>query len=127
MQFSGSYYIGGDMSNVFFLHAPERAPAQRMPGRAREETMDAKKLEIAEKKERKVTQCGKVIGENLQRILDREGVSQSELARKMNTQPGVINEICNGKRNVSVDRLDKIRAILGVDCYEFLMPTVKPE
>ncbi|MDP2734958.1 MAG: helix-turn-helix transcriptional regulator [bacterium] len=89
--------------------------------------MLAKKVSTAEKKERKVTQCGLVIGGNLQRILDREGVSQSDLVRKLNTQPGVINEICNEKRNVSINRLDKIRAILGVDCYEFLMPPVKPE
>jgi len=89
--------------------------------------MLAKKLTGAEKKPRKVTQCGELIGKNIQRLLDREGVSQSELARKLKTQPGVINEICSGKRNVSVERLDRIRSILGVNCYEFLMPSVDPE
>ena len=80
-----------------------------------------------EKQERRVTQCGEIIGKNIQRILEIKGISQSELARKMGTQPSVINEICNGKRNLSVNRLDKIRIILGVNCYEFLMPPVKPE
>jgi len=80
-----------------------------------------------EKRPKRVTQCGEIIGLNIQRLLERQGVSQSELARKMGTQPGVINEICKGKRNLSVNRLDKIRAILGVNCYEFLMPPAKPE
>lgn len=89
--------------------------------------MLAKKESYVERKSRTVTKCGEIIGANIQRILLREGMSQSELARKMGTQPSVINEICNGKRNLSVNRLDRIRAILGVNCYEFMMTPVKPE
>lgn len=77
---------------------------------------------VIREREKIVTQTSVVIGENLQRLLERQGMSQSELARKMGTQPGVINGIIKGKRNLSVDRLDEICAILGVNPIEFLMP-----
>lgn len=80
-----------------------------------------------EKQEKKISQYSEIVGKNLQRLLDREGVSQSELARKMNTQPGVICEICSGKRLAYGKKLDEIRVILGVEYYEFFMPTIKPE
>lgn len=82
---------------------------------------------VIRRKEEPITQTAVVIGENIQRILKRQNISQSELARMIKAQPGEINGIINGKRNLSVNRLDKIRAALGVDCYEFMMPTIKPE
>jgi plasmid maintenance system antidote protein VapI len=123
------------MSNIIFLHHQEiRKPTGAAPEEnanpriylERRRAMRTQAEPTPDKQERKVTQCGEVIGWNIQRILKNQGMSQSELARKMGTQPSVINEICNGKRNLSVNRLDKIRAILGVNCYEFLMPPVKP-
>jgi plasmid maintenance system antidote protein VapI len=122
------------MSNIFFLHRKIREPTGTLPAKKpkpelfieRRRTMRTQAELAPDKWERKVTQCGEVIGKNIQRILEQQGMSQSELARKMGTQPSVINEICNGKRNLSVNRLDKIRIILGVNCYEFLMPPVKP-
>lgn len=119
------------MSNVFFLHQEIRRPTPGKPAPVlfieRRHVMRTNAKPVIQKQERTITQCGEVIGKNLQRILDRQGVSQSELARMLGTQATVICEICNGKRNVSINRLDKIRALLGVDCYEFLMPTIKPE
>ena len=119
------------MSNVFFLHQEIRRPTPGKPAPVlfieRRHVMRTNAKPVIQKQERTITQCGEVIGKNLQRILDRQGVSQSELARMLGTQATVICEICNGKRNVSINRLDKIRALLGVDCYEFPMPTIKPE
>jgi len=124
------------MSNIIFLHHPEiRNPnAKPIAERSRpilfierRRTMRTYPEPTPEKQPKRVTQCGEIIGLNIQRLLERQGMSQSELARKMGTQPGVINEICKGKRNLSINRLDKIRAILGVNCYEFLMPPAKPE
>ena len=40
-------------------------------------------------------------GEFLQEILEERGITQSQLAKHIKVEPGVINLICRGKRGIS--------------------------
>ena len=52
-------------------------------------------------------------GEFLQGELAERGVTQSQLAKHIGVTPGVINQICNGKRGVSPEMAKKLAAALG--------------
>ncbi len=42
-------------------------------------------------------------GQHLKELLDEWGISQSALARHIKVKPGLINEICNGRRGISIE------------------------
>lgn len=42
-------------------------------------------------------------GDILREMLEEKGVSQSQLARHLNTDPARINEICRGRRGLSTE------------------------
>jgi ribosome-binding protein aMBF1 (putative translation factor) len=44
---------------------------------------------------------------------EKAGISQKELANKLNTSQSVISRIENGKQNISLDMLQKIAGALG--------------
>lgn len=52
-------------------------------------------------------------GEFLQEELQERGLSQSDLARHIGVEPGVINVICNGKRGVSAVMAKKLAVAFG--------------
>ncbi len=54
-------------------------------------------------------------GEFLDQILSERGISQSQLARHIKVEPGVINLICRGKRGISAVMAKKLARALGTD------------
>ena len=54
-------------------------------------------------------------GEFLQDILTDRGITQSQLAKHIKVEPGVINLICRGKRGISAVMAKKIARALGTD------------
>ncbi|MBX7137480.1 MAG: HigA family addiction module antidote protein [Oligoflexia bacterium] len=54
-------------------------------------------------------------GEFLTDILDERGVSQTQLARHIGVEPGVISLICKGKRGISASMAKKLARALGTD------------
>ncbi len=56
----------------------------------------------------------------LREELEERGVSQTELAQHIGVAPGVINQICNGKRGVSAEMAKKLAAALGTTAQLWL-------
>ena len=54
-------------------------------------------------------------GEFLQDILAEREISQSQLAKHIGVEPGVINLICRGKRGISAAMAKKLGRALGTD------------
>ena len=54
-------------------------------------------------------------GEFLQDILSDRGISQTQLAKHIGVEPGVINLICRGKRGVSAVMAKRLARALGTD------------
>ena len=54
-------------------------------------------------------------GKFLLEILDEKGFSQSDLAKHIGVEPGVINQICRGKRGISAVMAKKLARALGTD------------
>jgi addiction module HigA family antidote len=54
-------------------------------------------------------------GEFLQDILEDRGITQSQLAKHIQVEPGVVNLICRGKRGVSAVMAKKLARALGTD------------
>lgn len=52
-------------------------------------------------------------GDFLTEELEERGASQSDLARHIGVEPGVINLICNGKRGISAVMAKKLAVALG--------------
>ena len=52
-------------------------------------------------------------GDFLREELDTRGISQSALAKHINVMPGVINQLCNGKRGISAVMAKKLAHALG--------------
>jgi addiction module HigA family antidote len=53
-------------------------------------------------------------GELLQENIKEMGITQTELARRLHVTPGVINEICNQKRGISVEMALKLGRVFKV-------------
>lgn len=54
-------------------------------------------------------------GEFLQEILSDRGIAQTQLAKHIGVEAGVINLICKGKRGISAVMAKKIARALGTD------------
>jgi len=54
-------------------------------------------------------------GEFLQDILTDRGISQSQLAKHIGVEAGVVNMICRGKRGISAAMAKKLAKALGTD------------
>lgn len=52
-------------------------------------------------------------GVHLRELLAEHGISQSHLARHIGVKVGVINEVCNAKRGISVALAQKLSASFG--------------
>lgn len=51
---------------------------------------------------------------NIRAILRRTGMSQVELAERMNVSPAQVTKILSGKENLGLKTIDKIETALGV-------------
>lgn len=61
------------------------------------------------------------IGKNLRRLRERQGLSQSELARRIGTTPGRISDIESGKRRVSITFVIYVSQLLECDPVELFL------
>ena len=52
-------------------------------------------------------------GVHLRELLKEHGISQSHLARHLKTKIGAINEVCNGKRGISVQLAQRLALAFG--------------
>lgn len=52
-------------------------------------------------------------GVHLKQLLQENKISQSTLARHIKVKPGLINEICNGKRGISVEIAQSLAISFG--------------
>jgi transcriptional regulator with XRE-family HTH domain len=60
----------------------------------------------------------KRVGLNLQRLRRAKGLSQEELSHRADIHQTYLSGVENGKRNASVDVLERIATGLGVDIEE---------
>lgn len=62
-----------------------------------------------------------LVGLNLQRLRRNRQVSQEELAFRAESTRGYLSGIENGKRNVTIEVLDRLARALEVDIAEFFI------
>lgn len=60
-------------------------------------------------------------------LLDRLGISQNELARRCGFSPGHLSMLMNGKRSPSPRARRCLMEVLGVDDFDLLFITERPE
>ena len=60
-------------------------------------------------------------------LLDRLGISQNELARRCGFSPGHLSMLMNGKRSPSPRVRRRLMEVLGVDDFDLLFITERPE
>lgn len=61
------------------------------------------------------------ISENLRRALRRAGMTQAELAEKLDLSRTSVGLYCRGQLLPTIDVLDQIAAILGIPTYTLMM------
>ncbi|MCY6379376.1 helix-turn-helix domain-containing protein [Hoeflea prorocentri] len=73
----------------------------------------------------------RIIGERLRALRNEQNLTINELASKAKVSAGIVSQIERGGSNPSVKTLQRLRAALGVNLWEFLQPppdtTATPE
>jgi DNA-binding Xre family transcriptional regulator len=112
-----------DMSNVFLLRQALNLKRREiaMPNTAGKNA-NGEIVSRGQPKERRVSKGSVIVGVNLQRLLDRSGMSQMDLSRKMGMSQSSINSIVRGKRNVSLEMVERFCVALGAEMFEFHLP-----
>ncbi|RYG57471.1 MAG: XRE family transcriptional regulator [Alphaproteobacteria bacterium] len=64
----------------------------------------------------------KLVGQNLKRVRVAQAVSQEQLAFDAGVDRSYLGGIERGEENPSVDTLEKIARILGIELLEFFLP-----
>lgn len=67
-----------------------------------------------------MTDISSKVRENIKRIRSKSGISQGELARKLNVHPSYISQIERGIRNPTLANVEKIAEALGVSINKLL-------
>ena len=67
-----------------------------------------------------------ILGANLKRYRNFQGLSQAKLAEMLDLTPSFISDIETGKRWLSSDTLVNLAKFLNVEVYEFLKPPQAP-
>ncbi|MCQ0090212.1 MULTISPECIES: helix-turn-helix domain-containing protein [Rhodobacterales] len=62
------------------------------------------------------------VGQNIQDLRRSLGISQEDLALRARVNRGYMGKVENGKYSVSLDILEKIALVLGVDPHVLLAP-----
>lgn len=63
----------------------------------------------------------KQLGQRIQFLRERKGITQEELSNKADVNPKYISAIERGQRNATVHTLEKIAKGLEVDCFELFL------
>jgi transcriptional regulator with XRE-family HTH domain len=65
-----------------------------------------------------------VFGRNVKAARQDQGISASEMARRLDADRGYLRDIEAGTVNISIDRMASFAAVLGVQLHELLQPIV---
>jgi len=60
-------------------------------------------------------------------LMNAEGISQSELARRMNVSPAQVTKILSGQENLGLKTIAKVEAALGKPLYDINIGEDAPE
>lgn len=87
----------------------EKMRAVARPATAEEKAMRQRRIDNAE-----WLNTSAKIALNIRAILRRIGMSQVELAARMNVSPAQVTKILSGKENLGLKTIDKVEHALGV-------------
>jgi transcriptional regulator with XRE-family HTH domain len=62
----------------------------------------------------------KRLGENIKKIRVRKGVSQGDICRALEMDRGYMSAIENGKKNITIQQLERLAQALGVNADKLL-------
>lgn len=62
------------------------------------------------------------IGANIRRLREAKGISQERLAELANLHRTYVSQLERCVTNISIDRLERLAQVLGVDVAELLQP-----
>lgn len=62
----------------------------------------------------------KRLGENIKKIRTRKGMSQGDICRVLDMDRGYMSAIENGKKNVTIQQLERLAHALGVSADKLL-------
>jgi len=62
----------------------------------------------------------KKLGDNIKKIRNRKGMSQGDICRALDMDRGYMSAIENGKKNITIQQLERIAQALGVSVDKLL-------
>lgn len=68
-----------------------------------------------------------VLSQNLQRLLEARQTTQPELARRAKVDQKTVWRIVRMENEPSVDKLEKLAAVLQVETWQLLVPNLDPQ
>jgi len=60
------------------------------------------------------------LGKNIKRIRTRKGMSQGDICRALDMDRGYMSAIENGKKNITIQQLERLARALGVSVDKLL-------
>lgn len=67
-----------------------------------------------------MSQISKKLGQNIKRIREGRGMSQGDISRKLDMDRGYISSVENGRKNPTIETLDKIAGALGISVHDLI-------
>ena len=74
-----------------------------------------------------MSKYSKILIKNISALLQKSKMNQSQLAAKLKTKPGAVNNWMNGKNVPSLDSIGEIAAVFGISLAELLQAEETPE
>jgi transcriptional regulator with XRE-family HTH domain len=74
-----------------------------------------------------VTELKVAFQQNVKRVLKVKGISQRDLARRLNVSDSAISELLNGNYGISLDYVDRVAKALGETNFSLVIPTIPEE
>lgn len=68
-----------------------------------------------------MTKARKILSNNIVYFRIKNNWSQEHLAELLETNPGYVSELENGKRNMSIDYIDNLSKIFNIEPHELLI------
>ena len=62
----------------------------------------------------------KTLGENIKKIRTKKGMTQGDICRALDMDRGYMSAIENGKKNVTIQQLERLAQALGVSTDKLL-------
>lgn len=68
----------------------------------------------------------KIIGENIKKLREEMELNQANIAQFLNVDQSMISKIEKGERTISVDMLEKLSCLFGVNINDIEKEDIKP-